>query len=76
MKKTIYNFDQNGIRAMYSDSVELVMSALSGENPNFTIDQLDINITIGDKTIILPTFAEVFEMLFDCLEDIEKETNL
>jgi hypothetical protein len=74
MKNTIYDFDQNGIRAMYSDSVEMVMSALCGENPDFTIDQLDINITIGDKTIILPTFAEVFEMLFTCLEDIEKET--
>ena len=76
MKKYIYKFDQEGIRAMHNASLDLVFSALSGENPDFSIDQLDINITIGDRTIILPTFAEVFEMLFDCLEDIEKEIEL
>lgn len=70
-----YDFSKYGVKAMANDTLDMIFSALSGENPDFNIDELEFKISIGDKEISLPTFAEVYEMLFDCLEDIEKEVN-
>ena len=70
-----YKLTKNGVKAMGNDTLDMIFSALSGENPDFNIDELEFKISIGDKEISLPTFAEVYEMLFDCLEDIEKEVN-
>ena len=70
-----YDFSRAGVRAMANDTLDLIFSALSGENKDFNIEELEFKISIGDKEICLPTFAEVYDMLFDCLEDIEKEVN-
>ena len=70
-----YDFSKHGIKAMANDTLDLIFSALSGENKDFNIEELEFKISIGDKEICLPTFAEVYDMLFDCLEDIEKEVN-
>ncbi len=68
-----YSFSENGIKAMYKDSLVVIFYALSGENPNFELNELDINISIGDKEISVPINADSFEMLFSCLKEIEKE---
>lgn len=70
MTKCKYDFSEPGIAAMYRDSLELIFSTLSGENPDFTIDELDINISIGDKEITVPIHADAFEELFSCLNEI------
>lgn len=70
MKTCKYNFSDLGIKAMYHDSLEMIWDAMEGENPDFSLDELDINITIGDKKIIVPLHADSFEMLFECLEKI------
>lgn len=68
-----YTFSEHGIKAMYKDSLEMVFSALCGENPDFTIEELDIHISIGDREITVPIYADSFEMIFNCLEEINKE---
>ena len=68
--KCKYDFSEVGIGKMYTDSLTMIFSALSGENPDFTIDELDINISIGDKEITIPLQADVFEELFRSLNEI------
>ena len=70
-----YKLTKNGVNAMANDTLEMVLSAIDGENPDFNIDELEFKITIGNKEIALPIFADVYEMLFDCLEKIEKVVN-
>jgi hypothetical protein len=73
MKTCKYSFSENGIKEMYNDSLEMVWDALEDKHPDFNISDLDINITIGDKQIIVPLHADSFEMLFECLEKIAEE---
>ena len=70
-----YKLSKYGVKAMANDTLDMIFSALSGENKDFNIDELEFKITVGNKEIRLPIYAEVYEMLFDCLEDIEKEVN-
>ena len=70
-----YKLTENGVKAMANDTLEMVLSAIDGENPDFNIDELEFKITIGNKEISLPVFADVYEMLFNCLEKIEKVVN-
>lgn len=73
MKICKYAFTELGIKAMYNDSLEMTWDALEDKHPDFNISDLDINITIGDKKIIVPLHADSFEMLFECLEKINEE---
>lgn len=68
-----YEFSDLGIKAMYRDSLGMVFSALCGENRDFTIEELDIHISIGDKEINIPIYADAFEMIFDCLHEINRD---
>lgn len=68
-----YSFSDIGINAMYKDSLEVIFSALCGENPDFALNELDINISIGDKEISVPLNADSFEMLFICLKEIDQD---
>ena len=68
-----YELTQLGVKAMANDTLDLIFSALSGENKDFNIRDLEFRISIGDKEISLPTYAEVYDMLFNCLEDIANE---
>ena len=70
MKKCKYSFSEYGIKEMYYDSLDMIFNALEGINPDYDISDLDINISIGDKEIIVPLHADSFEMLFECLEKI------
>lgn len=69
-----YEFTKDGIKQMYNDSLEAILDTLDGSSNDFTIDQLDIEITIGNKQIIVPTDADTFDALFSFLakaEDME-----
>ena len=65
-----YKCTPNGVKAMYEDSLDIIWEALEDKHPDFNISDLDINISIGDKKIIVPLHADSFEMLFTCLEKI------
>lgn len=69
-----YDFTKAGVKAFENDTLAEIFSALEEENPNFTIEELGIKITIGDKYIELPTYAEVFDALINFLEDAEEES--
>lgn len=73
MTKCKYDFSEYGIREMYFNSLDMIFSALCGENPDFALNELDINISIGDKEISVPINADSFEMLFSCLKEIDKD---
>ena len=75
MKTCKYDFSNLGIKEMYNDSLEMIWDAMEGKHPDFNISDLDINISIGDKKIIVPLHADSFEMLFTCLEKISEDTN-
>jgi hypothetical protein len=68
-----YDFTEHGIKEMYYDSLDMIFDAMEDKNPNFALDELNINISIGDKKIIVPLHADSFEMLFTCLEKINEE---
>ncbi len=70
MKRCKYDFSEVGISKMYNDSLVMIFAALSGKNADFTLEELDINISIGDKEITIPIHADAFEELFSCLNEI------
>lgn len=72
MKMCKYDFTEYGIKEMYYDSLDMIFDAMEDKNPNFALDELNINISIGDKKIIVPLHADSFEMLFECLEKINE----
>ena len=70
MKKCKYDFSEVGISKMYNDSLVMIFAALEQKNADFTLEELDINISIGDKEITVPIYADAFEELFSCLNEI------
>ena len=70
MKICKYDFSENGINELYNDCLEMVWDALEDKHPDFNISDLDINISIGDKKLIIPLHADSFEMLFEFLEKL------
>jgi hypothetical protein len=58
---------------MYNDSLGDIFSALEGKHPDFAIEELDIKITIGNKEIEIPMYADAFEMLFECLNEMHDD---
>ena len=71
-----YAFNEDGVNAMYNDCVDLVFSVLESENFDSLIDGININISIGDKKIIIPICADTFEKLFDYIKEAEREDKL
>ena len=76
MNKTIYDFTQSGINAMYSDCLDLVFTVLEDENFDSLINEININISIGDKKMIIPICADAFEKLFNYIKEAEMEDKL
>lgn len=72
---TEYEFSKAGIKAFENDCLREIFAALDGENKDFTIEELYIKITIGDKFITIPNYAEVFEAMERFLEEAEEEAN-
>ena len=70
MKSCKYEFNKLGIQAMENDSLDLISSAINGENQDFDISELDFKVTIGNLEIEIPCFAHNFEALFAALGDI------
>ena len=70
---TEYEFTKAGVKAFERDTLAEIFSVLEETNPNFTIEELDIKISIGDKYITLPTYAEIFDALTDFLITAEEE---
>lgn len=72
---TEYKLSKAGVKTFEHDTLEEIFAALEGKNKNFTIEELYIKITIGDKFIKIPAFAEVFDALERFLEEAEEEAN-
>lgn len=66
-------FTKAGVKAFERDTVAEIFSALEETNRDFTIEELYIKISIGDKYITLPTYAEIFDALTDFLITAEEE---
>lgn len=71
-----YAFNKYGINAMYNDSLDLIFSVLEDENSDSLIDEININISIGDKKMVIPICADAFEKLFDYIREAEREDQL
>ena len=70
MKSCKYEFNRFGITAMENDSLEMILSAINGENQDFNISELDFKVTIGNLEIEIPCLAHNFEALFAALGDV------
>ena len=73
---TEYELNKAGVKAFTRDALEEIFAALDGENKNFTIEELYFKITIGDKFIIIPNYAEAFDALERFLEEAEEVANV
>ena len=71
--QTRYQFTKDGIAAFKQDTLNDIFDEMEkgGEN----IGDFDIFLTIGDRTIRIPTFAEVYEEMALFLERAEEEAN-
>lgn len=76
MKMCEYGFNENGINAMYNDCLDLIFTVLEDENFDSLIDEININISIGDKKITVPICADAFEKLFEYIKEAEREDKL
>ena len=76
VKMCEYGFNKNGISAMYSDCLDLIFTVLESENFDSLIDEININISIGDKKMVIPICADAFEKLFDYIKEAEREDQL
>lgn len=70
MKSCKYEFTNLGLKEMENDSLDLIFSALSGENKDFDISELDFKVTIGNLETEIPCLAHNFEALFTALGDV------
>lgn len=73
MKNVKYDFTSQGIKALYNDSLKDIFSALEGKHPDYAIEEMNIKITICDKEIEIPMYADAFEMLFECLNEMHTD---
>ena len=71
-----YDFTEAGVKAMYDDCLELVSSVMESEDFDSLLEGININISIGDKRMIIPICAEAFEKLFDYIKEAEREDKL
>ena len=72
MKKCKYTFSRAGVKALEHDSLNLIFSALDGENKDFHISELNFKITIGNLETEIPCLAHNFEAFFDALAEVAK----
>ena len=72
MKKCKYAFTRAGVKALEYDSLDLISSALDGENKDFDISELNFKITIGNLETEIPCFAHNFEAFFYALEEVAR----
>ena len=70
MKTCKYTFTRAGVKALEHDSLNLIFSALEGENKDFDISELDFKITIGNLETEIPCLAHNFEALFWALDKV------
>lgn len=66
-----YPFNKEGIENFLDDSLEDIHEALASENPD-DINDHDVYITIGSRTVRIPIYAEVYEELSDFLNNTIK----
>ena len=66
----LYDFTNRGIKKMRRDCLKMFWAALEDKCPNFDITELDINIAIGDRKIIVPLHADSLDLLFDYMEKV------
>lgn len=69
MKMCKYDFTKAGVTEMYNDTLQLIFAALAEENNEFTIEELDIKVSIGDREMSVPITADAFEALFAFLRE-------
>lgn len=69
MKMCKYDFTKAGVTEMYNDTLQMIFAALAEENNEFSIQELDIKIAIGDRETFVPISADSFEALFAFLKE-------
>lgn len=69
MKMCKYDFTKAGVTEMYNDTLQMIFAALAEENNDFSIQELDIKIAIGDRETSVPISADAFEALFAFLKE-------
>lgn len=69
MRMCKYAFTSAGVAEMYNDTLQMIFAALAEENNDFTIQELDIKISIGDRETSVPISADAFEALFAFLKE-------
>ena len=72
MQKCKYAFTRAGVKALEHDSLDLILSALDGENKDFDISELDFKITIGNLQTEIPCLAHNFEAFFEALAEVAR----
>ena len=72
MKTCKYTFSRAGVKALEHDSLNLIFSALDGENKDFHISELNFKLTIGNLETEIPCLAHNFEAFFDALAEVAK----
>ena len=72
MKNCKYAFTRAGVKALEQDSLNLIFSALAGENEDFDISELDFKITIGNLETEIPCHADNFEAFFEALAEVAR----
>lgn len=72
MKKCKYAFTRAGVKALEHDSLDLILSALDGENKDFDISELNFKITIGNLETEIPCLAHNFEAFFEALAEVAR----
>ena len=72
MKTCKYAFTRAGVKEFADDSYDLIFSALEEKNEDFTMDDLDIKITIGNLEIDIPNLAHDVEAFFLALDEVVK----
>lgn len=68
-----YSFNDRGVRAFIEDVEGEIYDTLEKDDPDW--EKLKISVTIGNRTLSIPMFADVFDGLGYWLTEAEREWN-
>lgn len=66
-----YQFTKEGIEAFEQDTLHDIFTEMDKQDAH--LEDFDIFITIGNREIIIPIFAQAHDELIDYLKSIEEE---
>lgn len=68
-----YEFSKPGIEQFEEECLDDIFDAFENDKPTHEIGELDPILTIGDKSITIPLYSTSFDLLIDCLKQIEED---